>query len=107
MHRGNRRDPCRYTARGLPAGPWRHTGAPQKTELTLACFWLNYDLRSQIVLFNKTNADYRIVVKDYAEYSSDGDPSAGLTKLNTEIISGNAPDLIANDMLASGGDAAV
>ena len=38
------------------------------------------------------------MVKDYAEYSSDGDPSAGLTKLNTEIISGNAPDLIANDM---------
>lgn len=71
---------------------------PQKTELTLACFWLDYDLRSQIVRFNKTNADYRIVVKDYAEYSSDGDPNAGLTKLNTEIISGNAPDLIANDM---------
>ena len=35
-----------------------------KTELTLACLYLDYNLRSQIVRFNKTNPDYRIVVKD-------------------------------------------
>ena len=72
----------------------------EKTELTLACYSLDYNLRSQIVKFNKTNPDYRIVVTDYAEYASDSeDSNAGLTKLSTEIIAGNVPDLIANSML--------
>ena len=69
-----------------------------KTELTLACFGLDYNLRSQIVKFNKSNPDYRIVVRDYSEYATDEDYNAGLTKLNTEIISGNIPDIIANGM---------
>ena len=67
-----------------------------KTELTLACFGLDYNLRSQIVKFNKSNPDYRIVVKDYSEYATDGDYNAGLTKLNTELISGNVPDILVN-----------
>ena len=62
----------------------------KKTELTLACFGLDHNLRSQIVKFNRSSADYRIVVKDYSEYATDDDYNAGLTKLNTEIISGNA-----------------
>ena len=69
-----------------------------KTELMLACFGLDYNLRSQIVRFNKSSADYRIVVKDYSEYATDEDYNAGLTKLNTEIISGSIPDLIASSM---------
>lgn len=67
-----------------------------KTELTLACFGLDYNLRSQIVKFNKSNPDYRIVVKDYSEYATDDDYNAGLTKLNTELISGNVPDILVN-----------
>ena len=67
-----------------------------KTELTLACLYLDYNLRSQIVKFNKSNPDYRIVVKDYSEYATDDDYNAGLTKLNTEIISGKVPDIIVN-----------
>lgn len=71
----------------------------QKTELTLACFSLDYNLRSQIVRFNRTNASYRIVVTDYAEYSTDDDYYAGLTKLNTEILAGKVPDLFANGLM--------
>lgn len=67
-----------------------------KTELTLACLYLDYNLRSQIVKFNKSNPDYRIVVKDYSEYATDDDYNAGLTKLNTELISGNVPDILVN-----------
>ena len=70
----------------------------QKTELTLACYGLDYNLRSQIVKFNKNNSEYRIVVKDYSELSS-GDGADGLTKLNTEIISGNVPDLMMTNQL--------
>ena len=83
----------------------------QKTELTLACFSLDYNLRSQIVKFNRASDKYRIVVKDYSEYSNMTYESAGsngtmvtqsddgLTKLNTEIMSGNVPDMILTDGL--------
>lgn len=69
----------------------------QKTELRLACFSLDYNLRSQIVKFNRSSSDYRIVVTDYADYATDEDYSAGLTKLNTEILAGNIPDIFASN----------
>ena len=82
----------------------------EKTELTLACMNLDWNLRSQIVKFNRESDKYRIVVKDYSEYSSmnyetSGDMTMvtqtgdGLTKLNTEILSGNVPDLLLTDGL--------
>lgn len=71
---------------------------PERTVITLACMYLDYNLRSQIVNFNKTSDRYRIVVKDYSEYNSEDDYSAGLTKLNTEILGGKVPDLfLVND----------
>ncbi len=75
------------------------TSAQQKTELRLACYSLDYNLRSQIVKFNRSNANYRIVVTDYSEYATGEDYSAGLTKLNTEILAGNVPDLFASNTL--------
>ena len=67
---------------------------PEKTTLTLACMYLDYNLRSQIVKFNRQNQQYRIVVKDYSEYNTQDDYSAGLTKLTTELASGAMPDLL-------------
>lgn len=66
---------------------------PQRTVLTLACCGLDWDLRSQIVEYNKTNEQYRIKVLDYSEFSTDSDYYAGITKLTTEIIGGSVPDL--------------
>lgn len=66
----------------------------QKTTLTLATMWLDYNLKSRIVNFNKTDPKYRIEIKDYSQYNTEKDYTAGLTKLNTEIISGNIPDMI-------------
>ena len=71
----------------------------QKTVLTLACMYLDYDLRSWIVEYNKNSADVRINVVDYSEYNTDSDFSAGVTKLTTEILSGNIPDLFLCDNL--------
>ena len=83
----------------------------EKTELTLACMNLDWNLRGQIVKFNRASDKYRIVVKDYSEYNtmqcetvgSNGtmitESSDGLTKLNTEIMSGNVPDMILTDNL--------
>lgn len=66
----------------------------QKTIITYACMYMDYNVRSQIIKFNKTNDTYRIEVKDYSEYNTQEDYSAGLTKLTTEIISGQVPDII-------------
>ena len=82
----------------------------EKTELTLACMNLDWNLRGQIVKFNRASDKYRIVVKDYSEYNSMNYESTangtmvtesgdGLTKLNTEIMSGNVPDMILTDSL--------
>lgn len=66
---------------------------PVKQELTLACLNLDWDLRSEIVKFNKAHDDVRIVVNEYSQYATDDDYTAGLQKLNTEILSGNVPDI--------------
>lgn len=65
-----------------------------KTVLTLACMYLDWNLRSRIVEFNKNSEDYRIIIKDYSQYATDDDYNAGVTKLNTEILSGQVPDLL-------------
>lgn len=71
----------------------------QKTVLTYACMYLDWNIRSQIIKFNKTNPDCRIEVQDYSEYNTNDDPSAGLTKLSTEIISGKVPDILDTNTL--------
>ena len=55
--------------------------------------YLDWNLRSMIVEYNKTNDEYRINVVDYSEYATDDDYNAGVTKLTTEIISGSVPDI--------------
>ena len=75
---------------------------PEKTILTLATLSLSQSLRQQIANFNRENDTYRIEVLDYSQYSevisSPGsytqDTSPAITKLNTELLSGNLPDLI-------------
>ena len=70
---------------------------PQRQELTLACLYLDWDLRTEIINFNKSQDQVRIVVKDYSQYATEEDYNAGLQKLNTEILSGMVPDLFAVD----------
>lgn len=67
---------------------------PEKTDLTFATMFLGYDMRNRIIEFNKTSQLYRINVKDYSEFNTSNDESAGLTRLNTEIVAGNVPDIL-------------
>lgn len=71
----------------------------QKTTLTFATMSLNYEIMPLIIKFNKENPDYRIEIADYSEFNTEEDYKAGATKLNTEIISGNVPDIISIDNL--------
>lgn len=68
---------------------------PQKTTLTLAAQYLGSDLRADVLNFNRSSDKYRIEVTDYSEFNTEDDYTAGLTRLNTEIISGNTPDILA------------
>ncbi len=67
---------------------------PEKKDLTFATMFLSYDMRNKIIDFNKTSQLYRINVKDYSEFNTASDDSAGLTRLNTEIVAGNVPDIL-------------
>lgn len=58
-----------------------------RTVLTLATTYASAELRSAIVNYNKSNDKYRVALKEY-EYDD-----AGNSLLNTEIASGNIPDM--------------
>ena len=66
----------------------------EKKVLTMATMWLDYNIRAEILKFNKSNTEYQIEISDYSEYNTQEDYNAGITKLNTEIISGKIPDII-------------
>ena len=69
---------------------------PHKDVLTLAVLYgARYDVMDMVINFNRHSSDCRISIKDYSEYNTDDDYSAGLTKLTTEIMAGNMPDLLA------------
>lgn len=84
--------PVRFSlARLSPAGEEALSG---RTVLTLATMGLDSETRTRVLEFNRTNGDYRIEVRDYSEYNTPDDVSAGLSKLNTELLAGNMPDLL-------------
>lgn len=67
---------------------------PQKESLTLACQWTDNVLQNAVVRFNRTS-NIRINVLDYSQYNNENDWNAGRTKLTTEIMSGQMPDILA------------
>jgi len=72
---------------------------PERIVLTLAAAWFSWELRAPVVEFNRTNQKYRIHVIDYSEFNTEDDWSAGLTRLTTDIIAGNIPDILDLNML--------
>lgn len=66
----------------------------QKQEITLACQYTDSVLENAVIKFNR-NSDVRIRVIDYSQYNNENDWNAGLTKLTTEIMAGNMPDILA------------
>lgn len=71
-----------------------YDAVPHKESLSMAVMYLDYHTQNAIIDFNRSNDKYRIDVRDYSEYNSPDDYSAGLTKLTTEIMAGNMPDIL-------------
>lgn len=77
----------------------------QKQIITLGCMGLSQNLQSAVVSFNKSNEEYRIEIRDYSssvDWSQENAYANYLdaqTRLNSDILTGNAPDLfVASDI---------
>ena len=74
---------------------------PEKKVLTLAVIYSDYSLTDQVIAFNRSSDTTRISILDYSEYNDieNEDYDAGRTKLTTEIMAGNMPDILALNQL--------
>ncbi|MGN0424724.1 MAG: ABC transporter substrate-binding protein [Acetatifactor sp.] len=85
---------------GLKAGIFTYVKPEDivdKTVIVLAtASGFDYRTKKRVVDFNTNNSDYRIVMKDYNQYATYDDWTAGVTKLNNDIIAGNMPDILYN-----------
>lgn len=70
---------------------------PDKKVLVLAGMYVDWELKNRVVEFNKESEEYRIVLKEYEEYSTMEDYQAGIRQLNNDIISGKMPDILVVD----------
>lgn len=65
-----------------------------KKVLVLGCAYTDWDVRRQVVKFNKESDEYRIQVKDYSIYNTEEDYTQAYTQLNMDIVSGRVPDIL-------------
>lgn len=82
---------------GMRAGTFTYVkpeDIQDKVVLVLAGEWIGYDVKKRVVDFNKSSQTTKIVVKDYSEYNTYEDYTAGVTKLNNDIITGSMPDIL-------------
>lgn len=76
---------------------------PDKDVLVLGGEYVSSDIKAKVIEFNKTSNQYRITVKDYNVYNTNEDWTAGRTRLNSDITSGQMPDImLLNDMSSYG-----
>ena len=70
----------------------------EKQVITLACTGTDFEITKEVIKFNKKSEDYRISVLNYSSmYGTEEDYSAGVNRLNTDIVSGKVPDIILLD----------
>lgn len=70
-----------------------------KAVLVLAGSYVDTSMKQRIVEYNRSNEEYRIVVKEYNSYNTYDDWQAGYTQLNNDIITGGMPDILIADNL--------
>jgi ABC-type glycerol-3-phosphate transport system substrate-binding protein len=67
---------------------------PERRILTFGTLNYNSTRRYVVDQFNSNSLTHRIHVIDYSLYNTDDDYTAGTLRLATEIITGNAPDIL-------------
>ena len=61
-----------------------------RQEIVFGAMWIDSDIKRNIIKFNKTNTEYRIVVKEYGK----DDYEAGQIQFGADLTTGNCPDVI-------------
>lgn len=56
--------------------------------------YLDYNIRSAILSFNRQNTTYRISTVDYSQYNTNENPNIGDTRLGNDILAGKVPDMV-------------
>lgn len=74
--------------------PTDENALAERKVLTLATMGMSSGTRAMVMNFNRSSKEYFIEIQDYSEFNTPDDASAGLTKLNTEILTGRMPDLL-------------
>lgn len=69
----------------------------ERTAITLGCYYLSWNIRSQVADFNRTNDDYVIFCTTYSENNDTSDYDAAVKNFNNEILAGNVPDILLID----------
>ena len=77
---------------------------PDKEVLVLGGEYVNSDVKTKVIEFNKSSNQYRITVKDYSTYNTNEDWTAGQTRLNSDITSGQMPDIMLLNNMSSYGN---
>lgn len=77
---------------------------PDKDVLVLGGEYVSSDIKSKVIEFNKTSDQYRITVKDYNVYNTNEDWTAGQARLNSDITSGQMPDIMLLDDMSRYGN---
>lgn len=70
---------------------------PDKIAILMAGNYIDYDIKSRVIEFNRNSDKYRIVTKEYDSYNTINDYTVGLTKLNSDILAGQMPDILVVD----------
>ncbi len=68
-----------------------------KEVITIGAVYLDYYVSRQILKYNKENDKYKIKLVDYSQFNSDADWYAGEKRLNSDLATGQAPDIISSD----------
>lgn len=85
---------------GMKAGVFTYVDPAEiqdKAVIVLAANYLDSDVKKRVIEFNRTSQEYRIVTKEYNAYNTYEDYTAGITRLNNDIITGNMPDILVNN----------
>lgn len=76
---------------------------PDREGLVLGGMYIGSDVKAKVIEFNKASDRYRITLKDYSTYNTSEDWMAGQTRLSSDIINGQMPDImLLNDMSSYG-----
>ena len=67
---------------------------PDKKVLVLAGNDPDYQMRKRVIEFNRNSDEYRITIKSYNSYNTYEDGYAGFSQLDSDIITGNMPDIL-------------